>query len=145
MTPDVVHIQHEFGLYGSQWGVQVIELMLRYKLSGVPVVTTLHSVYEDASSQQKTILRLIISESSAVIVLEDYQKEILFKFFGNEYKDKIHVIHHGVRKVLNIKDAKSKLELKGKKVILLCGYFRPTKGFHRMVKIFPQSSAVRAD
>ena len=138
LTPDILHVQHEFGLFGSQWGVQVIELILRYELSGVPVVTTLHTVYEDAGSQQKTILRLIISESSAVIVHEDYQKEILLKNFGHEYEDKIHIIHHGVRKIINIKDAKSKLELEGKKVVLLCGYFRPTKGFHRMVKIFPQ-------
>lgn len=138
MTPDIVHIQHEFGLFGSQWGVQVIDLILRYALSGVPVVTTLHTVYEDAGNQQKIILRLITSESSAVIVHEDYQKEILLKNFGHEYEDKIHVIHHGVRKTLNIKEAKSKLKLEGKKVILLCGYFRPTKGFHRMVKIFPQ-------
>ena len=138
MTPDIVHIQHEFGLFGSQWGVQVIDLILRYALSGVPVVTTLHTVYDDAGSQQNTILRLIVSESSAVIVHEDYQKEILLKNFGHEYEDKIHVIHHGVRNTLNIKDAKSKLKLEGKKVILLCGYFRPTKGFHRMVKIFTQ-------
>ncbi len=138
MTPDVVHIQHEFGLYGSQWGVQVIELILRYELSGVPVVTTLHTVYDDAGSEQKIILRLIVSESSAIIVHEDYQKEILLKNIGHEYADKIHTIHHGVRKVLNIRGAKKKLELEGKKVILLCGYFRPTKGFIKMVKIFPQ-------
>ena len=138
MTPDIVHIQHEFGLYGSQLGVQVIELILRYELSGVPVVTTLHTVYEDAISQKKIILRLIISESSAVIVHEDYQKEILLNNFGQEYKDKIHVIHHGVRRVSIIRDAKAKLELTGKKIILLCGYFRPTKGFHRIVTIFPR-------
>ena len=138
MTPDIVHIQHEFGLYGSQSGVQVIELILRYELSGVPVVTTLHTVYEDANSQQKIILRLIISEGSAVIVHEEYQKEILLKNFGQEHEDKIHIIHHGVRRVSNIKGAKARLELEGKKVILLCGYFRPTKGFHRVVKLFPQ-------
>ena len=138
MTPDIIHIQHEFGLYGSQWGVQVIELILRYELSGVPVVTTLHTVYEDDISQKKTILRLIISESSAVIVHEEYQKEILLKDFGQEHEDKIHIIHHGVRRVSNIKGAKAKLELEGKKIILLCGYFRPTKGFHRVVKLFPQ-------
>ena len=29
-------------------------------------------------------------------------------------------------------------EVEGKKVVLLCGYFRPTKGFHKIVEIFPE-------
>ena len=29
MTPDVIHIQHEFGLYGAPKGIQIIELILR--------------------------------------------------------------------------------------------------------------------
>jgi 1,2-diacylglycerol 3-alpha-glucosyltransferase len=137
LTPDIIHIQHEFGLYGSQRGVQVIELILRNKLVGIPVVTTLHTVYEDFDEQAKTIIRLIISESSAIIVHEQYQKQILLDFFGTQWRHKIHVIHHGVREVEDIPDAKKKLNLENKKVILLCGYFRPTKGFHRIIKIFP--------
>ncbi|MBN1797467.1 MAG: glycosyltransferase [Spirochaetales bacterium] len=137
LTPDIIHIQHEFGLFGSQRGVQVIELILRNKLVGIPVVTTLHTVYDDFGEQSKTIIRLIISESSAVIVHEQYQKQILLDFFGTQWRNKIHVIPHGVREVEEIPDAKKKLNLENKKVILLCGYFRPTKGFHRIIKIFP--------
>jgi 1,2-diacylglycerol 3-alpha-glucosyltransferase len=138
LTPDVIHIQHEFGLFGSQRGIQVIELILRFKLAGLPVVTTLHTVYEDMDEQGKTITRLIISESSAVIVHEQYQKRILLDFFGGAYEAKIHVINHGVREVEEIPEAKKKLEIENKKVVLLCGYFRPTKGFHRIIRIFPE-------
>jgi len=137
LTPDLVHIQHEFGLFGSQRGVQVIELILRFKLASIPVVTTLHTVYDDFDEQAKTVVRLIISESIAVIVHEQYQKQILLDFFGPQWRNKIHVIPHGVREMEKIPDAKKKLNLENKKVILLCGYFRPTKGFHRIIKIFP--------
>jgi glycosyltransferase involved in cell wall biosynthesis len=140
VTPDIIHIQHEFGLYGSQSGVQVVELIIKYKLVGVPVVTTLHTVYEDLTHEQETILRLIVSQSSAVIVHEDYQKRILVKHFGRRRENKIHVIPHGVRDISIIPDAKAKLELENRKIILLCGYFRPTKGFHRIVEVFPAVS-----
>ncbi len=136
ITPDVIHIQHEYGLYGSQRGVQIAEFILRCKLGGEPVVTTLHTVHVELEDFEKVILRTIVSESSAVIVHEDYQKKTLVKCFGQE--EKIHVIPHGVREVDSIPQAKAKLGIEGKKVILLCGYFRPTKGFHKVVEWFPE-------
>lgn len=138
LTPDIIHIQHEFGLYGSQEGIQVIEIILRFKLVGVPVITTLHTVYSSYSEEQKHIIRLILSESSGVIVHEEYQKEILLDLFGKKYRESIHVISHGVRENVKDEQGKKKLQLEGKKIILLCGYFRPTKGFDRIVKIFPK-------
>ena len=135
-TPDIIHIQHEFGLYGPQKGIHVIELIVMYKLAGIPVVTTLHTVQKKLDHAEQTLLRLIISESSAVIVHEQFQKDTLVKHFGQG--EKIHVIYHGIREVEVIKDAKKKLGIEGKKVILLCGYFRPTKGFKRIVKLMPE-------
>ncbi len=135
-TPDIIHIQHEYGLYGPQRGVHVIALIVMYKLAGIPVVTTLHTVQEEPDHAESTLLRLIVSESSAVIVHEQFQKDTLVKHFGQE--EKIHVIYHGIREVEVIKDAKKKLGIEGKKVILLCGYFRPTKGFQELVELMPE-------
>ena len=135
-TPDIIHIQHEYGLYGPQRGVQVIGLIVRYKLVGIPVVTTLHTVQEKLDHVEQTLLSLIVSESSAVIVHEQLQKDTLVKHFGQE--EKIHVIYHGVRNVEGIKDAKKKVGIEGRKVVLLCGYFRPTKGFIKIVKLMPE-------
>lgn len=33
LTPDIVHIQHEFGLYGKHYGVSVIPLILKFRLA----------------------------------------------------------------------------------------------------------------
>ena len=115
-TPDIIHVQHEYGLYGPQKGVQVIELIVRYKLVGIPVITTLHTVPEEPDHAENTILRLIVGESAAVIVHEQFQKNTLVKFYGQE--DKIHVIYHGIREVGIIKDAKKKVGLEDKKVVL---------------------------
>lgn len=135
ITPDLVHIQHEYGLYGLLKGVQIVDLIVRYRMIGTPVIVTLHTVGEKLERQEKIILENIVSESSAVIVHEEFQKDTLADFFG--YEEKIHVIPHGVREVNAIQDAKKKLQIKNKKAILLCGYFRPTKGFHKIVNIFP--------
>lgn len=138
MTPDAMHIQHEYGLFGSQMGVAVAELILRYRLANIPVVTTLHTVYEELDREQEIVLRRIVDESDAVIVHEQYQKETLVRYFG--HADRVHVIEHGIREVETVPDAKRKLELDGKKVIMLCGYFRPTKGYHRVLDFLPAMS-----
>jgi len=136
LTPDIMHIQHEFGLYGDQNGVQVIELILRYMLSGIPVVVTFHTVNQKNDPRANLIQRLILSECSAAIVHEEILKRILVRRFGME--EKIHIIPHGVRELSVVPDAKKKLDLEGKKVILLCGYFRPSKGFHKIIDIMPK-------
>jgi 1,2-diacylglycerol 3-alpha-glucosyltransferase len=135
MTPDAMHIQHEYGLFGSQKGVAVAELILRYRLANIPVVTTLHTVYEELDREQEIILRRIVDESDAVIVHEQYQKETLVRYFG--HADRVHVIEHGIREIETVSDAKRKLKLDGKKVIMLCGYFRATKGYHRVLDFLP--------
>ncbi len=137
LTPDVINIQHEYNLYGSNSGVQLLDFLYRCKIARLPTVTTLHTLYEDMDRTQQIILEGITSTSSAVIVHEEYQKETLANHFPKN-RDKYFVIPHGVRKVNPVADAKKILGLEGKKVILLTGYFRPSKGFHRIVKIFPE-------
>ena len=135
MTPDLIHIQHEFGLFGSQKGVAVTGLILRYRLANIPVVTTLHTVYEDMDTEQEIILQHIVQDSAAVVVHDQIQKETLVRRFG--HADRIHVIEHGIREIQPVADAKRKLELDGKKIIMLCGYFRSTKGFHKVLDFLP--------
>ncbi len=136
INPDIVHIQHEYGLFGLHHGVNVIPLIYKFKLSKIPVISTLHTVYEYFSYHQKLIIEAIIRASDAVIVHEEYQKESIYNNIG--FFDNIFVIPHGVRKVSFIPDAKFKLGVENKKVILLIGYLRPTKNFDLMVKIFPK-------
>lgn len=135
-TPDVVHIQHEFGLYGPRFGVNIIPLLYSLRIGGVPVVTTIHTIYRDIPREHKIILDPLIRGSDAVIVHEEYQREVIRSTFDNY--EPIFVIPHGVRDLEPVKDAKDILGLSGKKVVLLPGYFRPTKGFSRIVKIFPE-------
>ena len=136
-TPDIVHIQHEYGLFGKPKGVNVLPLLYRFKLCGVPVVITFHTVYEDFSRENKIVLEAIIRVADAIIVHEEYQREAILNKIGSF--DNIRVIPHGSREVEPIPGAKEKIGLsEDEKVILLCGYFRPAKGLDRIVRIFPR-------
>ena len=42
--PDVIHIQHEFGLFGANRGSAVLTLLALFRRANVPIVTTLHTV-----------------------------------------------------------------------------------------------------
>ena len=143
MTPDLVHVQHEYGLFGSQRGVEVVDLLLRYRLAGIPTAVTLHTVYEELKPEEEMILRHVVEDASAVVVHEDYQKETLDRAFGRP--EKTHVIEHGIREVDPVPDAKRRLGLAGKKVVLMCGYFRHSKGFAEAANFFPEVAAADAD
>lgn len=136
LTPDVVHIQHEFGLYGDLHGVQIIDMLIRFRITGLPIVTSLHTVKFPFSMHHRTILEAIVQYSSSVIVHEEFQKELLVGQFGRA--EKIIVIPHGVRNIEPIPKAKETVGVVGKQVALLCGYFRPTKCFERIVALWPR-------
>lgn len=137
ITPDVINIQHEYGLFGSESGIQILDYLYRCKIANLPTVTTLHTVYEKLERHQEIILESICSSSSAIIVHEPFQKKTLESYFPGVGK-KVHVLPHGIRENVMVNEAKKKLNLEGKKVLLLAGYFRPSKGFHKVVKIFPE-------
>ncbi len=138
-TPDIVHIQHEFGMYGKHYGVQIVPLIIQFKLLGIPVITTLHTVYPEPPEAHSILLHSILSNSSKIIVHEAYQKETLNRLFENQFSQKLVVIPHGAREIEPIPDAKKILGLpEDKKVILLIGYFRPSKHYELIVDLMPQ-------
>lgn len=136
-TPDVVHIQHEYGLFGSPEGLNCIPLVYRFKLARIPVVITLHTVYEHISEGKRIVLDALLRGVNGIIVHQEYQKETILREVGQF--DNIRVIPHGARELERVPDAKRKMGLdKDMKVILLCGYFRRTKGMDRIIRIFPE-------
>ncbi len=140
LTPDLVHVQHEFGLYGKHYGVSIIPLIIEFRLTGIPVVSTLHTVYDEISSEHRIILNSVIDNSDAVIVHETYQVDSLRKHLKRkDLLDKIHVIPHGAREIEPVGRAKQRLGIKqNTKVVLMIGYFRPSKCFERIVRLWPE-------
>jgi len=140
LTPDLVHIQHEFGLYGKHTGVSVIPLIMEFRLAGIRVCTTLHTVYPESPEQHRIILTAIVENADAIIVHEPYQLSTLRKIIKTKGQfKKIHLIPHGARELQPTEGAKAKLGIpETAKVALMIGYFRPSKGFERIIKLWPK-------
>lgn len=133
-APDIVHIQHEYGLFGEQRGMNVIPLAYKFKLSRIPTVITLHTVPKKCDYEKQIIEKALVEIADATIVHEQYQRELIIGRVG--YQDKIWVIPHGVREIKPVSKAKEKLGLEDKKIVLLVGYFRRSKNLERVVRIF---------
>jgi 1,2-diacylglycerol 3-alpha-glucosyltransferase len=146
LTPDIVHIQHEFGLYGKHFGVSVIPLILNFRIAGIPIVVTFHTLYDNISDEHLIILTSIMENSDMIIVHEPYQLEALKKQLNrDELTEKIHLVPHGARDVDSVENAKEKLGIPlNTKVLLMLGYFRPTKGFERVIRLWPEIVAKRS-
>ncbi|BCX81740.1 1,2-diacylglycerol 3-alpha-glucosyltransferase [Methylomarinovum caldicuralii] len=138
-TPDIVHVQHEFGLYGPHFGVNILPVIVKFRLIGVPVVTTLHTVYENPQPGHRVLIENILANSEQVIVHQDYQRRTLERLYPPQYSRKVTVIPHGARLVEPVADAKAKLGLPAdRKVILMIGYFRPSKNFELIIDLLPE-------
>ena len=136
VTPDIVHIQHEFGLYGELDGIAVLELIYRIKSTATPVIATFHTVQKEPEFRKELILRAMCRELDGIIVHEEEHVNILRSVFDTDTA-KIFLIEHGARVMTPVPGAKEKLNLENRKVVLLTGYFRPTKCFEKIVDLFP--------
>lgn len=139
-TPDLVHIQHEFAIFGEQRGVNVIPLVYRFKLSNMPIIITLHTVSEKLNYEEKIIEKALVEIVDAAIVHEEYQKKLIEGRLGHQ--EKICVISHGARSIKPVSNAKEKLGFADKKIVLLQGYCRRSKNFEQVVRLFPKVAEV---
>jgi glycosyltransferase involved in cell wall biosynthesis len=142
-APDLVHIQHEYALFGEQRGMNVIPLADKFKLSQITTVITLHTVPKKCDYEEQLIEKALVEIVDAAIVHEQYQRELIIGRVG--YQDKIWAIPHGVREIKPVSKAKEELSLEDKKIVLLVGYLRRSKNFERVVRIFPKVAELVED
>ena len=89
---DVVILEHEFGLYGGEFGEYIIKLL---ELLKKPLIITAHTIPDDASKGYGQVLKDVIRFAEKVIVMMPQSLEKLIKEY-NYPKEKIEIIPHGV-------------------------------------------------
>lgn len=131
----LVCIQHEFGLFGGDYGEDIL-----YFLDAVekPVVVTFHSVLPNPNEDRKRIVKQIAAKVSAIIVMAQAAIEILNKDYDIE-RSKMYLIHHGTpnAKFVSSEQYKKKLNMGDKTVILTFGLLSRGKGIEYMIKSLP--------
>jgi glycosyltransferase involved in cell wall biosynthesis len=139
IKPDVVHIQHEYGLYitHGDYGGRILTLLFRLKLEKIPSVMTYHSIYTSLDRPEAIFTDGSLRLLDAAIVHAEVQK--LFLPYNLDWiPHNVHVISHGAKEVVPDPLAKERFGLAGKKVALCIGWFEPNKRFEDVIEIWPE-------
>lgn len=134
--PDVVCLQHEYGIFGGQQGGFIVELVQDLK---IPLITTLHTVLRDPSSQERKIISQLSELSHRLVVMSERGADFLRDVY-HVPESKIALIHHGIPDVpfLDSDPCKRKVVANDKIVILTFGLLSPGKGIEYMVDALPE-------
>ena len=91
-SADIVILEHEFGLYGGEFGEYIIKLL---ELLKKPLIITSHTIPDDASKGYGLVLKDVIKSAEKVIVMMPQSKGKLMEQY-NYPGEKIEIIPHGV-------------------------------------------------
>lgn len=127
---DVLSLQHEYGIFGGKAGSHILALLRDLRM---PIVTTLHTILGEPSTEQRRAMDEIGRLSSRVVVMSPYGKTLLQQVHGIP-SDKIDLIPHGIPTFPNAGVSKRQLGLEGKTVILTFGLLSPDKGIEYAIE-----------
>jgi glycosyltransferase involved in cell wall biosynthesis len=142
-TPEVVSLQHEFGLFGGEGG-SYVHLLLEGL--NAPLVTTLHTVLHNPSSSQRNSLRRVCARSDVVVVMNARGLDMLTDTYQVPAR-KIRLIPHGIPDLPPDSNgtARQRLGLAGRKVILTFGLLSKNKGVEVMLRAMPAITKAHPD
>ncbi|MGD0171009.1 MAG: glycosyltransferase [Halobacteriota archaeon] len=144
LNPDVVHIQHEYGLYDidGKLSTDLLDLLVRLNLQRIPTVVTYHSVYSTLGYKECLFMNLSLQLVDAGIVHEELQK-IFLPVNLDWVPQNVTVIPHGAEVlkaggVPGVVESKKAYGLQGKDVAMCLGWWEQYKRFEDVVEIWPQ-------
>lgn len=140
--PDIVHIQHEYGLYETYGdnNKRLIELIKAIKKENIPVVITYHSVYKKLEKPFAEFMSKTLKEIDIGILHEQYQKDFLKKNIGWEPKN-VYILPHGSEENIKVdkKEIRKDFGYHGKELIVgSAGIADDRKGFRTLIKQWPK-------
>ena len=133
---DLVNLQHEFGLFGGEWGEYINTFLEKLQK---PVVSTLHTISPSFEPKAKTVLKQIAEHSSKIITMTNTAKKIIMDY--DVPQNKIEIIQHGCPDVPFVDSNKIKSSLFGlkrKTVLSTFGLLSRSKGIQHVIKALPE-------
>jgi len=132
---DIVCVQHEYGIFGGTAGSHLLKLLEELRM---PVVTTLHTVLKEPSSEYREVMLKLAALSDKLIVMSRKAVDILREIYGIP-EEKIAFIHHGIPDMSFVDSSyyKDQFGVEGKKVILTFGLLSPVKGIEYVLQALP--------
>ena len=142
-APDVVCLQHEFGIFGGAAGEHLLTLLDNID---VPVVSTLHTILEQPTDDQRRVFDRILNRSARLVVMAERGREMLRRVW-NVPLDKIVVVPHGAPDVPLVETAAAKEQFgfAGREVLFTFGLLSPNKGIEVAIRALPTIVRTRPD
>ncbi|MEC3912555.1 glycosyltransferase family 4 protein [Sphingobium sp. CR2-8] len=132
---ETIWLQHEFGIFGGPAGDMILSLIER---TGLPLVSTFHTILENPNPQERRVAEALIARSSQIMVMAQRGRDILLSHYDVP-DSKIAVIPHGVPDRPHVDPATMKAPLgwQDRPVILTFGLLAPDKGIDVMIRAMP--------
>ncbi len=139
----LVHIQHEFGLFGGEFGNYLLEFLDVIKK---PVVFTFHSVIPNPSKKLKEYVNMLISYSDRQIVMTEKSKRILVEYYGVAINSIVY-LPHGTHIVTyeTPNKVKKRLDLANRSILSTFGLLGSGKSIETAIKALPEITKNQPD
>lgn len=140
---DVVIVQHEFGIYGGEAGMMLLDLLRQLRM---PVIVHLHTVLETPNGVQKMVMDELIRLAASIIVMTETGADILMRAYGAG-PAKVCVIPHGApeRPLESTAQFKPRFGFGGSNVLMTFGLLSPNKGLEVIIRGLPHILAQHPD
>ena len=131
-APDLVWVQHEFGIFGGPAGEWLIDLLAPI---AAPLVVTLHTVLAEPDEAQDRVLAWLAAHASRLVVMSRNAERILIAR-GDVDPEQVVVIEHGApdRPFGNAAAMKARLGMPKGPMLLTFGLISPGKGIETAIK-----------
>ncbi|OGS69163.1 MAG: glycosyl transferase family 1 [Flavobacteria bacterium RIFCSPLOWO2_12_FULL_35_11] len=132
----LVHIQHEFGLFGGEYGNYLLDFL---DAINKPVVFTFHSVIPNPTVELKSFVKMMVSYANRIFVMTKKSQNILTEQYEIS-EEIIDYTPHGTHTVNyeNPAEAKQKLNLENRSILSTFGLLSPGKSIETAIKAMPE-------
>ena len=141
--PDVVWLQHEFGVFGGKAGEMIIEALSPV---AAPLVVTLHTILEHPDPAQRRVIDWLVARASRLVVMSEHGRRTLLEVYAAAPEQVVQIVHGAPDRPLGrTQEMKRRLGLHDCRVLLTFGLISPGKGIEQAITALPAIVADHPD
>jgi glycosyltransferase involved in cell wall biosynthesis len=129
---DAVVVQHEYGIYGGEDGVDVLDLVAALT---VPSIVVLHTVLQDPTARQFAVLQRLLELSTVAVTMTRTARERAITLYGAHPRQVV-VIPHGAPGQVPV-SPRRQAPAPGRALLLTWGLLGPGKGIEWAIDALP--------
>lgn len=132
----LVHIQHEFGLFGGEYGNYLLVFLNSIER---PVVITFHSVIPNPNKELKAFVSVLTSYCKTVVVMTEASRRILIEHYTIDAL-LIKCVPHGTHLVAyeSPREIKKRFDLQGRSILATFGLLGSGKSIETALRALPE-------